>query len=78
MKLKLMEATCEFNVDGIQVKFKVIHNLPEIKGMSFMDAFNSCLYRTKTYTSISLCNYIKKKDDSFIAMTESQYKRLML
>lgn len=75
--MKLTEARVEFYVDKVKVEFKVIHNLPLVKGMSFMDALNSWLARTKIYTSKSLCKYIMSKDESFVVMTEKQYKNLM-
>jgi hypothetical protein len=74
---KFIEAAVEFNVGKSHVKFKVIHNLSGTFGMNFDGALNAWLARTKNYTANSLCHYIKSKDESFIAMTEAQYQKLL-
>ena len=73
--IALSKADVEFRVDGQLIKFTVIHNLPDIRGFSFMDAFESWIVRAKKYNAKSLCNYIMRKDDSFVCLTEEQYNR---
>ncbi|HEX8331897.1 MAG TPA: hypothetical protein VF622_04700 [Segetibacter sp.] len=74
--MTLTESTVKFFVDKKPYEFKVIHNLIDMQGISFNDALDSWLFRTKRYTAESLCQYIKLKVESAIALTEDQYKRL--
>lgn len=74
--MKLIKADVQFNVDDKPVKFSVIHNLPKDFGLSFNDALDNWLARTKKFTAKSLCNYIRSKNTGFVAMTETEYKRL--
>ncbi len=73
---KLMKADVEFNVNGKPIKFSIVHNLAEVKGMSFNDAFDCWVHRTKSYKAKSLCKYIMSKDESFVAMTYESYLNL--
>ena len=76
-KTEWFEVDVSFDVGKRHIHFKVIHNMPEIKGISFDDAFNSWLYRTKKYTDKSLIEYIMSKDQyGVIAMTEKVYKSI--
>ena len=74
--MKLLKANVEVKVNDKWIKFTIIHNLHNRFGMSFIDALDNWLVRTNTFTATSLCKYIKSKDESFVAMTEKQYKRL--
>lgn len=74
--MKLNRADIEFKINGTPIKFSVIHNLSNRFGMSFNDAFENWIVRTKKYTAKSLCKYIMSKDQSFVAMTEKQFQRL--
>lgn len=74
--LKLKEADIEFVVGDRLHKFKVIHNLPEIFGLSMENAVNSWVVRTKVYTADSLCKYIMSKSSKYVSMTEKQFKRI--
>ncbi len=76
MEIKLIKADVQFKVGNRPVKFSVIHNLENKWGLSFDAAFENWLVRTKTFTVKSLCEYIASKDEGFVAMPESQYKRL--
>jgi hypothetical protein len=68
-------AEVKFNVKGKEVRFNIIHNLPDTFGMDFNSALNCWVFRTKKHTTKSLCEYINSKGIS-IAMTEKQYKKL--
>ena len=76
MSLQFQKADVRFNVNDKPIRFIVIHNLPKMRGMRFEDALDNWLARTNTFTAYSLCKYIMSKDESFVAMTEKQYKRL--
>lgn len=72
---KLIKSDIEFNVDGKQVSFSIIHNLPEINGLSINDALENWLPRTRSFKAKDFVNYIKSKNTGHVAMTEKQYKR---
>ena len=74
--MRLNKTDVEFKVNGRPVKFVIIHNLQNKFGMSFDGALDNWLARTNKYTAKSLCKYIMSKDESFVAMTEKQFKRL--
>jgi hypothetical protein len=59
-----------------KIEFKIVHNLPEIPGMSFEDAVNNWAHRTSDLTAESLCTYINEKDTDHAAMTREQYDNL--
>ena len=69
-KIELYEAEIEFKVKGKKVNFKIIHNIPN----QINNAFESWVYRTKNYTDLDFCEYIKSKDLSFVAITEKEFK----
>ena len=71
--MKFIKTDIEFKVDGKQIKFSVIHNLPEIQGLSIKDAIYSWTARTKKFTANSFINYINSKNTEHVAMTEKQY-----
>lgn len=72
----LFSADVKFKVNGIHVKFRVIHNLPETQGLDFYSALENWVYRTKKYTAKSLCDYIMSKNTGSICMTVYQYNKL--
>lgn len=74
--MNLLKSKVEFKVNNRPITFVIIHNLKNRFGMSFNDALDNWLARTNEFTATSLCEYIKSKDESFVAMTEKQYKRL--
>lgn len=57
----------QFEVDGIQYKFEIVHNLPDHFGLSLKDALTNWIYRTKEYTVESLCDYINSKNTEYEA-----------
>ena len=71
--MKVTKAYVEFKVNNSLVKFTIIHNMPNIFGLSFECALDNWLVRTKNFTSKSLCNYIDSKNTGFIAITEKEY-----
>ena len=74
--MEFIKSDVQFKVDGKQVNFTVIHNLPETFGLSFNNALDSWLARTQKFTAKSLVNYINSKDTGYTAMTEKQYNRI--
>jgi hypothetical protein len=74
--MKLIKADVEFKVDNKPVKFCIIHNMPEVFGLSFEYALDNWLARTNKFTAKSLCNYIKSKNTGHIVMTEEEYNKL--
>lgn len=60
--MSLMKSDVSFEVDGNPVSFSVVHNMPEIKGLSFEDALINWLNRTTEFTVESFCSYVRSKD----------------
>lgn len=58
----LMKSDVSFEVYNESISFSIVHNMPEIKGLSFNDALNNWLARTTEYTAESLCKYVKSKN----------------
>lgn len=73
---KFTKSEIEFEVKGKNIKFTIVHNLPNVFGMSINDAFENWVYRTNDYSPDSLCEYIHSKDPYFIALTEEEYNAL--
>lgn len=76
-ELEFTKSDVEFKVGDNDVKFSIIHNMPESFGLSFNNALDSWIVRTDDYSDESLVNYIKQKDTGCIAMTESEYDNLI-
>lgn len=72
----LIKAQVEFKVNDRPVSFAVIHNMPNVFGVSFDCALDCWLARTKHYTAKSLVKYINSKNTESVAMTESDYERI--
>lgn len=79
--MNLSKADIEFTVeqDGKEqeIKFSVIHNLPEINGLSLRDALENWMFRTKKFTAKSLCKYINNKQTGYTCMTVEEYEKIM-
>ena len=73
---KFFKSDVQFNVGKKQVKFSIIHNMPETHGLSFNDALNNWLPRTNDYTAQSLIDYINSKGTGVIVMTKEEYNKL--
>lgn len=74
--MEITKTDVKFKVNGKPVSFSVIHNLPETFGLSFNNALDCWLARTKKYTAKSLVKYINSKHTRYVAMTEKQYDRI--
>jgi hypothetical protein len=68
MKNDMKVSTVEFYVDKVRIRFKVIHNLQDVHGLSLEDAVNSWVVRTNEFTAISLCNYINEKKSGHLCV----------
>jgi len=78
--MRLFKADISFSIkhtDGtnIRVRFSVVHNLSETRGLDISAAVENWVERTREFTAKSLCNYIKSKDPEFVCMTMNQYKK---
>lgn len=62
--------------DGNDYVITVAHNLPEIFGLSFDDAFENWLVRTKEYTAESLCKYVASKKTGYTCITKEEYDKM--
>lgn len=60
-EFEFTESTVEFAVDGKQVSFIIIHNMPDQFGLSLECAVDNWLARTSVFTAGSLCKYIMSK-----------------
>lgn len=67
----------EFKKNGALIRFRIFHNLPEMRGLDPESALINWMYRTDTHTAKSFCNYIRSKDRCFMAFTESQFNKLL-
>lgn len=76
MKTALIKTDVGFNVGDKKVKFSVVHNLPETRGVSFNDALTNWIERTEYFTAASLCRYIEEKDPTVTCMTMKAFNRL--
>ena len=76
INLVLQRAMVTLQTNNGKIQFTVIHNLPEIKGLSLSDAVTNWSARTTKYTAFSLCRYIMNKHTEYVAMTEYQYRKL--
>lgn len=74
--MEFIKSDVKFKVYGKKIEFSIIHNLPETFGMSFNDALNSWVYRTKIFTAKSLVDYINSKNTGYTAMTEKKYNKI--
>jgi hypothetical protein len=74
--MQLTKSDVKFKVNGKPVSFSIIHNLSETFGLSFNNALDSWLVRTKKHTAKSLVKYINSKQTGCVVMTEKQYDRI--
>jgi hypothetical protein len=72
---KVTRSEVSFEANGKPITIVVIHDLPNVRGLSFDDALNIWVARTIDYTSESLCKYILSKKTGHIAMTEEQFEK---
>jgi hypothetical protein len=72
---KVTRSEVSFKVNEKPISFVVIHDLPNVRGLSFDDALNNWLVRALDYTPESLCKYILSKNTGHIAMTEDQFEK---
>lgn len=74
--MELIKSEVKFKIDGKEIQFYIIHNLPNMFGLSFNNALHSWLARTKEFTSNSLVEYIDSKNTGYVAMTEFEYENI--
>lgn len=75
--MKLIKLDIEFKINKKKVAFSIIHNLPEVHGMSIEDALDNWLARTEEFTAKSLADYVNSKNTGSLIMTEEEYKKLL-
>lgn len=71
----LTNTAVSFKVGKKEVSFSVWHNLPEESPLNLNNAINSWVYRTKDYTALSLCKYIRKKKTGYLIMTSYEFTK---
>jgi hypothetical protein len=74
--MKFTKSEVEFKVNGRQVKFVIIHNLPDTPGLSFDDALQNWVNRTTIFTAESLCEYSLSKNTEYVVMTEERFLKM--
>lgn len=74
--VKILKFDAEFVVRDTEIQWSVYHNLRKKFGISIDDALQNWLLRTRKFTAESFCEYVMSKDQSFVCMTEKQWKRL--
>ncbi len=60
-----------------KVKFSVIHNMPNVFGLSIQNALDNWIPRTEEFTMESFINYIEKKDTGFIIMPKEKFDEIL-
>lgn len=75
-QIELIKVDVSFFVNKRKVEFSVVHNMPEIFGLSFECALDNWFARTKHYTARSLCKYIMSKNTGHVCMTMDQFNQL--
>ena len=58
--------------DDKEVSFTVYHNLPNVQGLSFDNAFANWYVRTNVFTAKSLCDYIMSKGTGYVCSTKQK------
>lgn len=71
-KIVLYEAEIEFKVKNKEVKFTIVHNIPNDINI----AFETWVYRSQNYTAECFCEYLLNKDFNNVAMLKSDYENL--
>lgn len=67
----------EFNVDNKNVKFSIVHNIPNSRNINSIDAaLENWLMRTDDFTDESFVDYINSKD-VYKAFTMEQYNKIL-
>lgn len=74
--MEFYKSDVQFNVGDDKAEFSIIHNMPEVRGLSFNDALHNWIPRTDDYTAQSLVDYINSKETGVIVMTEEEYDKL--
>lgn len=69
-KMALYEAEIEYRVNNKDVKFTIVHNIPNDINI----AFETWVYRTKKHTAECFCEYLLNKDFNNVAMLKSDYE----
>lgn len=64
----IIASTVQFFVDGVRIRFVVLHNLPEVHGLSLNDAVINWANRTDKHTAESLCKYINSKGTDHVCI----------
>jgi hypothetical protein len=74
--MKLIKSDIKFKVGKKQVKFSIVHNLPNSFTLSIDNALSSWLARAHILTAENFVDYIKSKNTDCIVMTEKQYNKI--
>lgn len=69
---QMVASTVQFFVDGVRIRFVVLHNLPEIHGLSINDAVTNWAHRTDKHTAQNLCDYIGSKGTGHICVPSTK------
>lgn len=76
MKNGLTKMHVKFKAERKPYEFIIYHNMPELPGLSFKEAFYNWVYRTKDYTDKSFSDYVKSKNTGHIVLTQEEYDKL--
>ena len=67
----------EFQVAEVTHKFKIYHNMDDVRGISFEDALSNWMFRTNSFTPEGLCDYVRAKDPLATIFTEKEWETIM-
>lgn len=75
--MKLIKSDIELydHTNDKAITFSIIHNLPEVPGLSVQDALDNWLQRTDDYTDTSFANYIRSKVSEAAVFTVQEFQK---
>lgn len=72
----MSECIVEHKYDG-EIKFNIVHNLPDVPGLCIEDALVNWSARTSEITAESFCEYVNSKNTGFVCITEDRYNKML-
>jgi hypothetical protein len=82
MKIQFYQSKISFSVNSTTIEFTIYHNLSKNKiGFNVDDIVDDWVDRwnfNKDFSDVALCKFIMDRDESFVAITEQQWKEMQL
>lgn len=71
------QAQIRFNMDGEDIEFSIIHNLPDDLTQDMGNALETWVASTDQHDAFSFCAYLMSKSDDFIAFSEEDLMKML-